>query len=114
MAFRALGSLPGPAADALFVDQLTKLAAGTIKPALQLELLTAAATRRDPAVQKLLADRDAALAKDPDPLAPFRVALQGGSRLRGERLFNNQPAMACVRCHRVGNESGGEAGSIGQ
>jgi quinoprotein glucose dehydrogenase len=110
MAFRALGSLPGPAADALFVDQLTKLAAGTIKPALQLELLTAAATRRDPAVQKLLADRDAALAKDPDPLAPFRVALQGGSRLRGERLFNNQPAMACVRCHRVGNESGGEAG----
>ena len=110
MALRALGALNAPEVDGIFVDQLTKLAAGQIKPGLQLELITAAATRSDPAVKKLLAERDAALAKDPDPLAPFRVALQGGSRNRGERIFNNQPVMACVRCHRVGNETGGEAG----
>ncbi len=109
-AFRALGALNVPEADAIFVDQLTKLAAGQVKPALQLELVTAAATRSEPAVKKLLADRDAAIARDPDPLAPYRIALEGGSRIRGEKIFNNQPVMACVRCHRIGNESGGEAG----
>jgi len=61
-----------PRADAIFVEQLRKLAAGDVKPGLQLELVTAAATRSDPAVKQLLADRDAAIAKDPDPLAPFR------------------------------------------
>ncbi len=110
MALRALGALNVPEADAIFAEQLRQLAAGSVKPALQLELLTAAAKRSDPAVKKLLADRDAALAQNPDPLAPFRVALQGGSRIRGERIFHNQPVLACVRCHRVGSESGGEAG----
>jgi len=36
------------------------------------------ALRPDPRIQAILAGRDAALAKDPDPLAPFRVALEGG------------------------------------
>lgn len=110
MALRALGALNVPEADTIFVEQLKKLAAGDVKPALQLELVTAAATRRDPAVKKLLAERDAKIAADPDPLAPFRIALQGGSRVRGEKIFNTQPVMACVRCHRIGTESGGEAG----
>ncbi len=109
-ALKTLGTLADPAADKIFDEQLTKLAAGQVRPALQLELITAAATRSDATVKKLLADRDAALKADPDPLAPFRVALQGGNRQRGERIFNTQPVMACVRCHRVGSESGGEAG----
>ncbi len=58
----------------------------------------------------MLADREAALAKNPDPLAAFRVSLQGGDRRRGERIFNTQPVMACARCHRIGAEPGGEAG----
>jgi quinoprotein glucose dehydrogenase len=109
-ALKTLGTLADPAADRIFVEQLTKLAAGQVRPALQLELITAAATRSDATVKKLLAERDAAIKADPDPLAPFRVALQGGNRQRGERIFNTQPVMACVRCHRVGSESGGEAG----
>jgi quinoprotein glucose dehydrogenase len=76
----------------------------------QLDLLNAAALRNEPEIKKLLAERDATLAKNPDPLAPFQVALRGGDRERGQKIFNNQPVMACVRCHKIGTESGGEAG----
>jgi quinoprotein glucose dehydrogenase len=109
-AFRALGLSKHATAAPLLADQLKKLAAGTVPPAVQLELLNAAERREEPAIKQLLADREAALAKNPDPLAPYRVALAGGDATRGGRTFQNQPVMACVRCHRAGLESGGEAG----
>ena len=58
----------------------------------------------------MLADRDAALAKDPDPLAPFRVALEGGNPVAGSMVFARNPVMQCIRCHRYSDEAGGEAG----
>ncbi|MEJ1972811.1 MAG: c-type cytochrome [Lacunisphaera sp.] len=76
----------------------------------QLDLLDVAATRADPRIKQALADRDAALAKDPDPLAPFRVALEGGDVRAGMKVFRGNPVMQCVRCHSVGDEVGGEAG----
>ena len=109
-AFAALGTVKDPAADDLLLAQLAKLAAGQVVVAAQLELLDAAALRPDPRVKKALADRDAALAKDPDPLAPFRVALEGGNAAAGYGVFNYNPAMQCARCHRHNDEPGGEAG----
>ena len=110
-AYRALGTLQHPTAATLLTAQLAALATDQAPPAaVQLDLLDAAALRHEPAVKKLLADREAALAQNPDPLAPFQVTLRGGDRARGERIFNHQPVMACVRCHKVGTESGGEAG----
>ena len=110
-AYRALGTLQHPSAATLLTAQLAALATDQAPPAaVQLDLLNAAALRNEPAVKKLLADREAALAQNPDPLAPFQVTLRGGDRARGERIFNHQPVMACVRCHKVGTESGGEAG----
>ena len=108
-ALRALGNLKHPTADSLLTEQLRQLATGKVEPAIQLELVTAAERRSDPAIKDLLAKREAALAANPDPLAPFRVALAGGDAKRGERIFNNQPTLACVRCHRAGN-AGGDAG----
>ena len=109
-AFRALGTLKHPSADTILAEQLKKLAAGEVKPAVQLELTDAAARRPDPAVKKLLADGEAALAQNPDPLARYRFALEGGDATRGQRIFTGQAVMPCIRCHRVGTESGGEAG----
>jgi quinoprotein glucose dehydrogenase len=109
-AYRALGTLQHPSAATVLATQLSALAEGKVPAAVQLDLLNAAALRHEPAIKTLLASRDATLAKNPDPLAPFQVALQGGDRARGEKIFNNQPVLACVRCHKIGTESGGEAG----
>ncbi len=109
-AYRALGTLQHPSAGTLLAAQLGALAEGKVPAAVQLDLLNAASLRHEPAIKTLLASRDDALAKNPDPLAPFQVALQGGDRARGEKIFNNQPVLACVRCHKIGTESGGEAG----
>ncbi len=108
-AFRALGNLRDASADPLIAAQLRALAAGKVAPAAQLELLNAAGRRSDPTVKALLAEREAALAASPDPLARFRTALAGGDANRGEQIFRNQPTLACIRCHRAGAD-GGDAG----
>ncbi|MEO6004098.1 MAG: HEAT repeat domain-containing protein [Opitutus sp.] len=108
-AYRTLANLDVPMADSLLAAQLKRLSSGNVAPAAQLELLEAAAKRSDPAIKKLLATRDAALASDPNPLAPYLVALEGGDPKRGARIFASQPVMACVRCHSAGM-GGGDAG----
>lgn len=109
-AFRALGGAQDPRADDLILAQLERLSAGGIAPSAQLDLLDAAALRDDTRVKQALAARDAALAADPDPLAPFRVCLEGGDPLKSRRTFANDPVMQCMRCHRVGDQGGGDAG----
>lgn len=109
-AYTALGDLPDPAADELLLTGLQALAANQVPGGAQLELLEAAAKRSDPRVVAALAQREAALAADPDPLAPFRVTLEGGRAGHGGRLFRNNPILQCSRCHRVDDEAGGDAG----
>ena len=109
-AFEALGSLKHPTADTLLAEQLQLLAADKVAPAVQLELLEAAAKREGAAIKKILANRDVALAAGGDPLAVYRFALAGGDRERGQRVFEAHPVMACVRCHRIGTGAGGDAG----
>ncbi len=109
-AYTTLGGLTQPEADTILAAQLNKLAAGQIPAAAQVELLDAAALRSAPAVKQLLADRAAALAKDSDPLAAFRVSLEGGNARKGRSLFYYHPVLACVRCHTAETDGGGEAG----
>ena len=109
-AFKALGTLQHPSAATVLAEQLRALAAGKVAEAVQLDLLNAAGLRNEPEIKQLLADREALIAKNPDPLAPFLVSLRGGDKDRGMKIFNNQPTLACVKCHRVGTEAGGEAG----
>jgi quinoprotein glucose dehydrogenase len=111
-AFHALGDAKDPAADDLILAQLARLSAGQVTPAAQLDLLDAAALRTDARIKQALAERDAALAKDPDPLAPFRVALEGGNAMAGGMTFARNPIMQCIRCHRYNEDPGGEAGPL--
>jgi quinoprotein glucose dehydrogenase len=110
-AFRSLSYLRHPIADKLILQQLNDLADDKVNPAVQLELINAATVRArsNSQIKALLAKRDDAHAASEDPLAPFRVALAGGDKTRGERIFRNQPTLACIRCHRAGAD-GGDAG----
>ena len=108
-AYISLGDLAQPEADTILASELKKLAVGKVAPGAQIELLDAAAKRASPEVKQLLAARDAALAKDPDPLAAFQVSLEGGDAKKGRSLFYYHPVLACVRCHTA-DSAGGEAG----
>ncbi|WP_414661084.1 DUF7133 domain-containing protein [Horticoccus sp. 23ND18S-11] len=108
-AFRTLGFSRHATADTLLAAQLRDLAAGKVPPAVQLELVNAASRRNSPEIKALLTARTEAIAKNPDPLAPFQVSLVGGDATRGRRVFETQPVLACIRCHRAGGD-GGDAG----
>jgi quinoprotein glucose dehydrogenase len=105
-ALEALAVLKHPEADAFMIAQLDRLAAGQVNASVQLEVIEAATARATPAVQAALAKRDELLAKNPDPLAPFRLALRGGNAKNGSEIFYNQPVMACVKCHAIGGQGG--------
>ncbi|RXK54873.1 c-type cytochrome [Oleiharenicola lentus] len=109
-AFRALAEVKDPKADDILFAQLDRLKAGQIAPAAQLDLLDAAAQREDARIKQALADREAALAQDPDPLAPYRVALEGGDARKAIRIVRGNPVVQCIRCHRVDEGGGGDAG----
>jgi quinoprotein glucose dehydrogenase len=107
-ALAALGTIRSPAADAVLADWLEQLLGGQVAAEVQLDLLTAAAQRKDPAVREKLAAYEAARRGD-DPLAQFRETLYGGDARRGEDIFYNRVAVACRRCHAI-NGSGGNIG----
>jgi quinoprotein glucose dehydrogenase len=115
-AFATLGDIDGPEADALLANWLDRLDAGAAPVEVALELVEAARKRETADVKDRLARRDAATPAD-DPLAPYRVALAGGDARSGARVFRENAAVYCLRCHKVrgdGGEVGPELTGIGE
>lgn len=104
----SLGTLKGKAADKALAGLLDEFIAGKIAPEVQLELLEAAALRKDQDVKAKLATYQANLPKG-DLIAPFAVTLMGGDKANGEKVFNEHAVAQCLRCHKVSG-TGGEAG----
>jgi quinoprotein glucose dehydrogenase len=105
-----LATIPGAAADAVFVKQLDALrTANGISPS-AIELTTAAKSRKAPAVREALAALEKALSENSDPLAKWNGSLEGGDPVSGAALFTSHPASECKRCHRAeeGHTSGGD------
>src|SRR5205823_4296596 len=107
-AFSALGDIDCVLADALLAQWLDRLSEGKVPAAVQLDLIDAAEKREAVEVKKKLDAHEAALAQD-DPLAPYRVALEGGNSFRGRQVFLEKTDVYCLRCHKV-NGNGGEVG----
>jgi quinoprotein glucose dehydrogenase len=95
-------------ADALLLRWLDRLLAGVVAPALQLDLLEAAAQRSSAEVRSKL-ERFEAARKNDDPLAAYRETLVGGDRRRGRSIFLEKAEVSCLRCHKVRGK-GGEVG----
>jgi quinoprotein glucose dehydrogenase len=104
-AIDGLGASSSPQADAVLGEWMQKLVAGKAPPEVQLELLDAAAKRKDPKIAGLLkqfeAKRDAK-----DPLAEFKETLAGGAPEHGRKVFAENTAVSCIRCHTANNEGG--------
>ncbi len=108
----AIRQLPKVAGGQRMESLVAELVAGTMMPALQLDVLEAA---KDPVfgenekiaspVKALEAEWQAVIISD--PVAAFGVALEGGDARRGESVFMNHPAAQCIRCHKVENTKTG-------
>lgn len=108
-AYASLGDLDSTAADALLAEALDKLMKREIANEVMLDLVEAAAKRQATAVKDRLATyQNWKLPKD--HLSPYREALFGGDADRGRKIFYENAAVACTRCHQIGSDGGGNAG----
>lgn len=109
-AFQALGDLQHPTAAALLREWLLRLGQGEVAPALQLDLIEACGKHQDATLKEALADV-VAVEPDDDPLAPYRICLEGGDARAGRKVFFEHEATRCTRCHAIGGQ-GGSAGPV--
>jgi quinoprotein glucose dehydrogenase len=107
-AFAALGDMQHASASALLGAWLTKLQAGTVPAALQLDLLEAAAKHAE--LKAVLTAREATEASG-GPLAAYQACLDGGDAKAGRSVFYDFEATRCTRCHTLGGQ-GGNAGPV--
>jgi len=111
-AWKALATLETPGVALTFTEALAALAKlKGVSPA-ALELMEAAAVRKEPEVVRALADLNTALAAA-GSLGKWMPALEGGDAANGFALFQALPAGQCLRCHKASDDAhaaGGEAG----
>lgn len=106
-ALASFGTLDDAQSAGVLGEWLDRLVAGKAIGDVQLELVTAAGARKEPAiVTKLKAWRDGLDAKD--PLATYRTSMYGGDVAKGRQAFQFHLAQ-CIKCHSV-NHEGGNAG----
>ncbi len=101
-ALAVLATMKTPPAERLLLSYVDRLAAGTVPPALQLDVVDAAQANGSAALRARLDSLQRA--RSADTLAgAFREALlAGGNAVRGREVFAEHPAAACTRCHAVG------------
>ena len=110
----ALGELKDSGADKILNKWLEKLIAKKVPAALTLELLEAAAKRSDENIKAKLKSFNESR---PDPrqnffaLEPYFETLEGGNAEKGKKVFYENVALSCVRCHVI-NGQGGEVGPV--
>mgnify|MGYP003346772930 CR=1 FL=1 len=108
-AITALGAVEGAAADAALAKQVDALVAGTLPPALAVDVADAAASRQA-LKAKVEAYREGLKAKS--KLGPWILALEGGDAERGRQVVNFHSAAACLRCHMIEGTGGHAAPSL--
>ena len=99
-AYRALGTLDHPEAEALLVHELDRLAADLVPAEVTLDLVLAAEARGGTELERRLEAHRAPRAADPE-LAPWLDGLFGGDRAAGRRIFRESIDLSCLRCHEV-------------
>ena len=107
-AFSTLGTMVDGGSIAVLGRWLDRLQKGEVAPEVRLDLVDAAARRKDKGLDERLARRVASFPAG-DVVAPYRDALAGGDASRGKRVFLEKSEAACLRCHKLDGQ-GGEVG----
>ena len=107
-ALEILGSTDRPEADAIVATWLDRLVQKKAPASIELEVLEAASKKKSAKVTDLLDQFEKTRPKD-GPLADHHAELEGGDADRGRKIYRDNAAVYCVRCHKVRGE-GGEVG----
>lgn len=108
-AIEQLGNLESSAADPLLLMWLDRVVSGKAPPELHAEILEAASKRADPLIKGSLERYLASRGKE-NVTRDFSEALAGGNAESGRKIFFERQDVACVRCHKLGGQGGGEVG----
>jgi quinoprotein glucose dehydrogenase len=100
----SLGTSDKGIGDSILGDVMDQLLAGSLPPALHLDLLEAAQKSKSPAITEKLKAFEAKRDKS-DPLANWLESFEGGDAARGKKVFFEKSSVSCVRCHKVGTEA---------
>lgn len=104
-AVRVLAGLKSQSAESVLAAQLKSLAAGTLAPEVELDLLEAVEARQSPSLGAALSEYLKARPQN-DVLAAHRECLSGGDAERGREVFFGNAAASCRRCHKIGGQGG--------
>lgn len=111
-AITALGAIPGAESDQALLALLQQLIEKQVDAALAVEILEAAEARMSsPATAEMLAQYKGSFAQA-DELGDYRVALHGGNKVHGMRVFKESEAASCVRCHKLAGVGGDAAPAL--
>ncbi len=100
-AWKILAKLQADGIDDLFVEHLKLLQSKQgVSPA-ALELLAAAAQRKEAGVKAALSDFENSQNQSPEKLTRWLPALEGGDVANGFALYQALPAGQCMRCHKA-------------
>lgn len=104
--FARLATHPDPASDGILRKQFERYRSRDLPAAVWLDLFEAMAKRGTSELKALLAERDAELAKSPNPVKRFEECLEGGNGEAGRAVFEKRPEAGCVRCHSMDGKGG--------
>jgi quinoprotein glucose dehydrogenase len=105
-ALAAFGQMPGEFADQTIAAWMDKLLGHTVPATLQLDVLEAAEKRQGVAAIHDRLEKFKASLPAADPLAEYRVALEGGDSSAGDKIFHERADASCLRCHTVHGKGG--------
>lgn len=95
-------------ADRVIAEQLDRLLAGKLPPALHLDVIEAATARSAESVKARLARHEQGR-NSAEPLARWQECLEGGDPKAGRVIFAEKAEAGCMRCHAV-KKNGGDVG----
>ena len=117
LSYKTLGEMNDERSAKILVDAMDRLLAGEIPAALQLDVLMAADSRDESALEERVAKINAAAESSSDKLEPYKYSLEGGNVERGSKIFYEKTEVYCTRCHLIddwGGAVGPELSTIGK
>ncbi|RYD69043.1 MAG: HEAT repeat domain-containing protein, partial [Verrucomicrobiaceae bacterium] len=96
----ALTQIKRPEAHALLNSLMDALIAGKAPATVQLDIYEAARRADTQELKEKIAKYKASLPAE-DPMAQYRMSLEGGDEDKGRKIFREKAEVQCLRCHKA-------------